>query len=138
MLARNNRTSPYLWVFAALTVVPAVLFWNNTPVLIAFTLLFVVSYVAAYLMIVRFKVPRWLRRVDVVVAGFRHNPEIRFPSPHDRPPSTLRRATRPRSWPRRGCTRRPSARPRKKGSAPSRLHHRTANQTRARRACRRL
>ncbi|MDM0011099.1 glycosyltransferase [Variovorax sp. J22P168] len=61
LLARNNRTSPYLWIFAALTVVPAVLFWNNTPVLIAFCLLFVATYVAAYLMIVRFKVPRWLR-----------------------------------------------------------------------------
>jgi len=61
LLARNNRTSPYLWIFAAMTVVPAVLFWNNTPVLIAFTLLFVATYVAAYLMIVRFKVPRWLK-----------------------------------------------------------------------------
>ncbi|VTU19090.1 glycosyltransferase family 4 protein [Variovorax sp. PBL-E5] len=61
LLARNNRTSPYLWIFAALTVVPAVLFWNNTPVLMAFCVLFVATYVAAYLMIVRFKVPRWLR-----------------------------------------------------------------------------
>ena len=41
--------------------VPAVLFWNNTPVLMAFCALFVATYVAAYLMIVRFKVPRWLR-----------------------------------------------------------------------------
>ena len=57
LLARNNRTSPYLWIFAALTVVPAVLFWNNTPVLMAFCALFVATYVAAYLMIVRFKVP---------------------------------------------------------------------------------
>jgi UDP-N-acetylmuramyl pentapeptide phosphotransferase/UDP-N-acetylglucosamine-1-phosphate transferase len=61
LLARNNRTSPYLWIFAALTVVPAVLFWNNTLVLIAFCVLFAATYVAAYLMIVRFKVPRWLR-----------------------------------------------------------------------------
>lgn len=61
LLARNNRTSPYLWIFAALTVVPAVLFWNNTLVLMAFCALFVATYVAAYLMIVRFKVPRWLR-----------------------------------------------------------------------------
>jgi UDP-N-acetylmuramyl pentapeptide phosphotransferase/UDP-N-acetylglucosamine-1-phosphate transferase len=61
LLARNNRTSPYLWIFAALTVVPAVLFWNNTPILMAFCALFVATYVAAYLMIVRFKVPRWLR-----------------------------------------------------------------------------
>ena len=61
LLARNNRTSPYLWMFAALSVVPAVLFWNNTVVLMLFCLLFVTTYVVAYLMIVRFKVPRWLR-----------------------------------------------------------------------------
>lgn len=61
MLMRNNRTSPYLWGFTLLTVVPAVLFWNNTWVLMAFCALFVVTYVAAYLAIVRFKVPSWLR-----------------------------------------------------------------------------
>jgi UDP-GlcNAc:undecaprenyl-phosphate/decaprenyl-phosphate GlcNAc-1-phosphate transferase len=62
MLMRNNRTSPYLWGFAFLTVVPAVLFWNNTVVLIVFAALFVVTYVWAYISIVRFKVPGWLRR----------------------------------------------------------------------------
>ena len=62
MLLRNSRTSPYLWGFTVLTVIPAVLFWSNTPVLIFFTALFVVSYVWAYVSIVRFKVPTWLRR----------------------------------------------------------------------------
>ena len=62
ILMRNNRTSPYLWTFTMLTVVPALLFWRNTPVLMAFCGLFVLSYVAAYMMIIRFKVPRWLRR----------------------------------------------------------------------------
>jgi UDP-GlcNAc:undecaprenyl-phosphate GlcNAc-1-phosphate transferase len=62
MLMRNNRTSPYLWGFAFLTVVPAVMFWNNTAVLIGFTALFVLAYVWAYIGIVRFKVPSWLRR----------------------------------------------------------------------------
>ncbi len=62
MLMRNNRTSPYLWGFTLLTVVPAVLFWQNTYVLMAFCLLFVISYIYAYVSIVRFKVPRWLRR----------------------------------------------------------------------------
>ncbi|SEQ97403.1 hypothetical protein SAMN02982919_01534 [Giesbergeria anulus] len=61
MLMRNNRTSPYLWGFTMLTVVPAVLFWNRTWVLIGFCLLFIVSHVTAYLAIVRFKVPNWLR-----------------------------------------------------------------------------
>ena len=62
MLMRNNRTSPYLWGFTVLTVIPAVLFWNNTPMLMFFTALFVVVYVWAYFSIIRFKVPRWLRR----------------------------------------------------------------------------
>ena len=61
VLMRNNRTSPYLWGFTLLTVVPAILFWNNTPLLMAFCGLFVISYVMAYLAIVRFKVPHWLR-----------------------------------------------------------------------------
>ena len=61
VLMRNNRTSPYLWGFTLLTVVPAVLFWNNTPLLMAFCGLFVISYLMAYFAIVRFKVPHWLR-----------------------------------------------------------------------------
>lgn len=62
VLMRNNRTSPYLWGFTLLTVVPAVLFWNRTGLLMAFCGLFMVSYVVAYFAIVRFKVPSWLRR----------------------------------------------------------------------------
>jgi UDP-N-acetylmuramyl pentapeptide phosphotransferase/UDP-N-acetylglucosamine-1-phosphate transferase len=62
MLMRNNRTSPYLWGFTLLTLAPAVLFWHNTAVLMACTALFVLLYVSIYLMLVRFKVPRWLRR----------------------------------------------------------------------------
>ncbi|WP_404301592.1 glycosyltransferase family 4 protein [Alicycliphilus denitrificans] len=61
MLMRNNRTSPYLWAFTMLSVVPAVLFWRNSWVLVAFCLLFIVCYVGAYLAIVRFKVPGWLQ-----------------------------------------------------------------------------
>lgn len=61
VLMRNNRTSPYLWGFTLLTVVPAILFWSNTAVLMVFCALFVVTYVLAYLAIVRFKVPHWLR-----------------------------------------------------------------------------
>ncbi|HEX2543370.1 MAG TPA: glycosyltransferase, partial [Ramlibacter sp.] len=62
MLIRNNRTSPYLWGFTILTVVPAVLFWYSTPLLMAFTLLFIVSYVWCYFSIVRFRAQRWMRR----------------------------------------------------------------------------
>ena len=61
MLMRNNRTSPYLWAFTMLSVVPALLFWRNSWALMAFCLLFIVCYVGAYLAIVRFKVPGWLQ-----------------------------------------------------------------------------
>jgi UDP-GlcNAc:undecaprenyl-phosphate/decaprenyl-phosphate GlcNAc-1-phosphate transferase len=66
MLIRNNRTSPYLWGFTLLTVIPAVLFWRDTPVLAAFTLLFIVSYLWAYHSIVRFRMQRWLRRIRML------------------------------------------------------------------------
>jgi UDP-GlcNAc:undecaprenyl-phosphate/decaprenyl-phosphate GlcNAc-1-phosphate transferase len=62
MLMRNNRTSPWLWSFTLLTVAPAILFWDNTLVLMMFCAVFVVTYVSAYMMLVRFKVPKWLRR----------------------------------------------------------------------------
>ena len=61
MLMRNNRTSPYLWAFTLLTVVPATLFWRNTLVLMLCCVLFVVLYAVAYLAIVRFKLPNWLQ-----------------------------------------------------------------------------
>lgn len=62
MLKRNNRTSPYLWLLTLLSAVPAVLFWRDTTVLMIFSCVFVFTYIAAYVAIVRFKVPAWLRR----------------------------------------------------------------------------
>lgn len=62
MLSRNNRTTPYLMAFTLMSVAPAVFFWNNSWVLLFFTALFAVTYVSAYLMIVRFKIPDWLKR----------------------------------------------------------------------------
>jgi UDP-N-acetylmuramyl pentapeptide phosphotransferase/UDP-N-acetylglucosamine-1-phosphate transferase len=61
VLTRNNRTTPYLLGFALLSVAPAVFFWTNTWMLIFFSVLFVSTYVGAYLMIVRFKTPGWLK-----------------------------------------------------------------------------
>lgn len=58
---RNSMTSPYLWMLCMFSVGPAVLFWDNTPVLAIFLVLFVVSYIALYWRIVRFKSPRWLK-----------------------------------------------------------------------------
>jgi UDP-N-acetylmuramyl pentapeptide phosphotransferase/UDP-N-acetylglucosamine-1-phosphate transferase len=57
---RNSMTSPFLWMLCMLSVVPAVLAWNSTAWLAASLALFVVSYVALYWRIVRFKSPRWM------------------------------------------------------------------------------
>jgi len=62
LLSRNNRTTPYLIVFTAFAVVPATLFWNNTLWLVLSIVIFAALYCAAYILIVRFKVPRWLQR----------------------------------------------------------------------------
>jgi UDP-N-acetylmuramyl pentapeptide phosphotransferase/UDP-N-acetylglucosamine-1-phosphate transferase len=57
---RNSMTSPYLWLLCSLSLVPAVLFFDNTA-LLAFSLgLFGVSYVVLYWRIVRFRSPRWM------------------------------------------------------------------------------
>jgi UDP-GlcNAc:undecaprenyl-phosphate/decaprenyl-phosphate GlcNAc-1-phosphate transferase len=55
MLMRNNRTSPYLLGFVVLSALPAMLFWQSTPALIGFLLLFVFTYLYAYYSIVRFR-----------------------------------------------------------------------------------
>lgn len=60
LMKRNARTSPYLWFFSLMAVIPATVFWQNTAILIIFCLLFIISYVWLYARIVRFKSPRWL------------------------------------------------------------------------------
>jgi UDP-GlcNAc:undecaprenyl-phosphate/decaprenyl-phosphate GlcNAc-1-phosphate transferase len=55
MLMRNNRTSPYLLGFVVLSALPAMLFWQSTPALMGFLLLFVLTYLYAYYSIVRFR-----------------------------------------------------------------------------------
>jgi UDP-N-acetylmuramyl pentapeptide phosphotransferase/UDP-N-acetylglucosamine-1-phosphate transferase len=57
---RNSMTSPYLWLLCLLSVIPAVLWWDNSAVLSVFLLLFMLSYVLLYWSIVRFKSPKWL------------------------------------------------------------------------------
>lgn len=58
---RNAMTSPYLWVLATLSVIPAILFWRYHLVLKAFAMLFAIAYIWIYWSIVRFKVPDWIR-----------------------------------------------------------------------------
>lgn len=62
LTARNSATSPYLWGLASVSVVPAVLFWRSEALLLLSVGVFVVVYVGVYARLVRFRVPRWLRR----------------------------------------------------------------------------
>jgi len=58
--ARNSMTSPYLWVLCLMSVIPSVLWWDNTGALTCFLFLFMASYLLLYWSIVRFKTPKWL------------------------------------------------------------------------------
>ena len=64
----NSATSPFLWFFSLIAIVPAVLFWNKTEWLMVFTMVFILIYLWLYRSIVRFSVPLWLRRLGKAVA----------------------------------------------------------------------
>lgn len=57
---RNSMTSPYLWILCSLSVLPAVLFYDSTPIQALCLLVFALTYVVLYWRIVRFRAPRWL------------------------------------------------------------------------------
>ncbi|MHB1657595.1 MAG: MraY family glycosyltransferase [Burkholderiales bacterium] len=61
-LTRNFATSPFLWMLTSFSAIPALLFWNNTPVLIAFTLIFMAVYVWLYKSIVGFKLWKFIKK----------------------------------------------------------------------------
>ncbi|CAD5370687.1 Glycosyl transferase [Rubrivivax sp. A210] len=60
---RNSMTSPFLWALCMISVVPAVLFWDSSAVMALALAVFAIGYVALYWRIVRFRSPRWLRRL---------------------------------------------------------------------------
>ena len=59
-LSANARTAPYLWILAGLSITPAVLWWQSTPILMGACALFIISYVWIYTRIVKFKTPDWM------------------------------------------------------------------------------
>ena len=56
---RNALTSPYLWALTSICVVPAVVFWQYSGVLMLGALIFACSYVYGYTKIARFRAPGW-------------------------------------------------------------------------------
>ena len=56
----NSGTSPYLWLLNAVAVVPATIWWGNTPALALSLAVFVLAYLDVYWRIVRFRSPKWM------------------------------------------------------------------------------
>lgn len=57
----NSLTSPYLWFMELLCVIPALLFWDNTYLLMLFSLLFMFFYTWLYFRVIRFKTPNVMK-----------------------------------------------------------------------------
>ena len=59
-LSSNSATSPFLWLLATCSVIPAVLFWRHYIILMVFTLFFAITYIYVYWSIVKFSTPKWI------------------------------------------------------------------------------
>lgn len=59
-ISANSRTAPYLWTLTGMSIIPAVLWWQSTLILIGTCLLFIFSYIWLYARIVKFKIPSWM------------------------------------------------------------------------------
>ena len=56
----NSGTSPYLWLLNAVAVVPATIWWGNTPALALSLAVFILAYLDVYWRIARFRSPKWM------------------------------------------------------------------------------
>jgi UDP-GlcNAc:undecaprenyl-phosphate GlcNAc-1-phosphate transferase len=54
ILSANARTSPCLWLLSTSSIIPAILWWQSTPILIAWAMIFTALYIYIYNQIVRF------------------------------------------------------------------------------------
>ncbi|MEC9493308.1 glycosyltransferase family 4 protein [Flexistipes sp.] len=61
VLLRNSATSPFLWLICSLAIIPAILFWQHTYILIIFVFLFCIFYIMLYKNIAKFKIGRVLK-----------------------------------------------------------------------------
>lgn len=59
-LSANAKTAPYLWVLSGFAVVPAILWWQSTAILVTFVVIFAVSYIWLYKKVLSFRTPRWM------------------------------------------------------------------------------
>ena len=58
VLSRNPKTSLLMWLLSTISILPAVIWWNNTPMLALCVILWSLAYIVLYFKIVRFKLVR--------------------------------------------------------------------------------
>jgi UDP-GlcNAc:undecaprenyl-phosphate/decaprenyl-phosphate GlcNAc-1-phosphate transferase len=58
----NAKTSPYLWALSSVGVIPGVLWWDSTTMLMISVIVFVILYNLTYRQIVTFRTPSWMGR----------------------------------------------------------------------------
>jgi UDP-N-acetylmuramyl pentapeptide phosphotransferase/UDP-N-acetylglucosamine-1-phosphate transferase len=58
-ISANAKTAPYLWLLSSFAVFPAIFFRHCTPILMFFTLVYVILYIYLYKRIVCFKMLKW-------------------------------------------------------------------------------
>ena len=60
---RNSATSPFLWILCSFSIIPAVMFWNKTILLIIFCALFIFLYSYLYKIILSFEIGKYVKPV---------------------------------------------------------------------------
>jgi len=61
-LGRNSRTSPYLWFLTLIAIIPAVIFWKQSEILMIVFALYFLLCGYFYVRIVKFKTPKFFAR----------------------------------------------------------------------------
>jgi UDP-N-acetylmuramyl pentapeptide phosphotransferase/UDP-N-acetylglucosamine-1-phosphate transferase len=54
-ISKNAKTSPYLWIISSLGVIPALMFWDSTPLLMISCVLYALFYMWCYKQVVSLK-----------------------------------------------------------------------------------
>ena len=60
LIATNSKAAPYLWLLNLITSVPALIWWNSTPIMVSACLIFIACYLWHYSRLVSFRPPPWL------------------------------------------------------------------------------
>ena len=60
MIAANSKAAPYLWLLNLITLVPALVWWNSTPIMMVTSFIYIICYLWHYYRLISFRSPPWL------------------------------------------------------------------------------